>query len=697
MKSRILNLFLIWLFTCNSIFSQWIQTDGPYGSTNINAFIIHDSLKIISTNCGLFTSVDIRARWNLEKMLKFSTYTRKGDSLFVAGTYSGVALIDLSQPEFPSADFTLWGINSLISSDSCLFAGTDLSGFYKSIGFSNIWESHNDGLPVDSGIIPPKLGGGKYYHRFVYSIDKNSQYIFAGTQRGVYRTVPNDLNWESINTGLPLKAVTLIKNIFNSIYICIDKTIYGSPDNGGSWEMVYTSASEITSINEIEKNLYITSKGDGITLSTDTGKNWNPLNKGLSDLHVNFIGITDTILVCGTSTEGFYYYEQGRWRQNNSGIICSSVLSIVAAENSVIANDYDNVYRSDNGNNWIEITPDLERELFWPMAVMGDTVFLSVEYDTPEWPYDQPYILYTPDTGKTWKELNNPVPFARDDPYRIYCDKNRLYAFEDDQMCYTDDLGSSWTVINLPEEFCNYFYDFLVYNAIPYATACGDAELVKLNENGNWILSNTGLPSDRPLSGLAYCEGALFAYVDVHGLYVSEDDGNTWNKRSGGLNLEYGSGIRSFVPSGKDLFISTENGIYYTDNYGQDWYSINSGLPNRNIGAIMILNDTLFAGTGGNGIWKCAINKIPKSNQEIKPEDESVFIYPNPASDIIRISNYIVNIPVIISIFDLAGRKILSGKAENYEFDVSGLRTGTYIITIVTEDVRTSGKLVIVR
>jgi hypothetical protein len=697
MKLRILSLFSIYILVNNYIFPQWVQSDGPYGPSSVSAFIVYDSLKFVATPCGLFNSEDVSARWIFKENIAFSSYTYKGDSLFTGADYNGVYLIDLSQSNFIPVSYGLDGlsINSIASSDSCLFAGVSTGGFFKSIGFTDNWQAYNQGLPADTGYIPPKYGGGIYIIRDVFSIENNDQYIFAGTRRGIYRANPVNMNWESINTDLPLKEVSLIENADDTIYICIDNSIYRSPDNGESWELVYISSSAVTSINKIESILYITTIGEGIYRSPDNGSNWDPFNIGLNDLNVNLIGITDTTLVCGTFSDGFYHFDRGRWIQNNSGIICSSVRSIVTTSNSLIANDFDNVYLSDNGEDWIKITPDVNRELFGIMASTGDTVFLSVEYDTPSWPYDQPYILYTPDEGSTWEGLNNPVPFVRDDPYGIYYSEKRLYAFEDELMYYTDNLGSTWTEINLPGEYCNYFYDFLVYDSTPFAAACGNAELVKLNENKDWILSNTGLPYDRGLSGLAYCEGAIFAYVDVYGMYVSRDNGNTWNPANNGLDTEYG--IRSFVPYGGSLFITTENGIFYTDDYGQKWHPVNSGLINKNLSAVAVFNDTLFVGTYGNGIWKCAINKIPLSAADHKLTDESITIYPNPASEFIYISNAGDNKPPVISIFDLAGRKVLSREMDNNKLDISELKEGNYIISVMTDEKRTSGKLIIMR
>lgn len=697
MKLRILSIACVYIMANNYIFSQWIQTNGPYGSINVSAIISHDSIKFVATTCGLFSSDNLCNRWNYRESINFTSYTQKGDSLFAGTNYRGVYLIDLAQSDIKSVPFGLDGVSirSLAISDSCVFAGTEYGGFYKSVGFSNIWEQNNTGLPVETIIVPH--GGGTYYVRFVYSIAKNSQYIFAGTQRGIYRADPVDWCWELKNTGLPLKPVSLIKAFENAIYACIENILYESIDYGDTWKALYTASSEVTSFNIIENILYITTSGAGIYYSTNNGSKWESFNNGLNDLDVNCVEKADKTLVCGTYSDGFYYFEPGQWKKNNSGIICSSVRSITSTPSALIANDYENVYILNEGNDWSIITPAVTKSYFGPLASMGDTIFLSVDYNTSSYPYDQPFILYSPDNGSTWKNMVHPVPFARDDPYRIYCYENRLYAFEDEMMCYTDNLGSTWKEISLPSDYCNQFNDFMVYLSTPFVATCGNAELVMLDDDEDWILSDNGLPTDREIIGLAYCQGAIFAYVYVYGMYVSLDNGNTWNLSTNGLDLEYGNGITSFAPSGENLFITTVNGIYYTNNYGQNWYSINSGLINKKIRDIEIFNDTLFVGTIGNGVWKCAINDIPVSLTDIISENNSIHIYPNPAADFIQISNKTGNRTLLISIFDLSGRKILSEKSVNNELNISEIKDGTYIISIISDELSVSDILIIRR
>jgi hypothetical protein len=84
-----------------------------------------------------------------------------------------------------------------------------------------------------------------------------------------------------------------------------------------------------------------------------------------------------------------------------------------------------------------------------------------------------------------------------------------------------------------------------------------------LNSDNNWILSNNGLPTDREIEGLAKTSDAIYAYVSDYGMYVSKDNGQTWIRTSNGLDTEWG--IRSFAYDDKNIFVTTENGVYYSD------------------------------------------------------------------------------------------------------------------------------------
>ena len=96
--------------------------------------------------------------------------------------------------------------------------------------------------------------------------------------------------------------------------------------------------------------------------------------------------------------------------------------------------------------------------------------------------------------------------------------------------------------------------------------------------------------------GFASKDTNLFA-ADYSGVYLSTDNGNTWNK-TGLTNSE----ITSLAISGSDLYVGTESGVLLSTNQGTDWQSITNSLPNLNVTYLAIKGSYIFAGTQGSGM-----------------------------------------------------------------------------------------------
>ncbi|MDX1349410.1 MAG: T9SS type A sorting domain-containing protein [Putridiphycobacter sp.] len=69
-------------------------------------------------------------------------------------------------------------------------------------------------------------------------------------------------------------------------------------------------------------------------------------------------------------------------------------------------------------------------------------------------------------------------------------------------------------------------------------------------------------------------------------------------------------------------------------------------------------------------------------------------IYPNPASDVIRLSNG-VNAPFNVELLDISGKIIMSKVVDNGQLDVSALTSGIYLVKVSQKGMSTTQKLVI--
>ena len=84
-------------------------------------------------------------------------------------------------------------INTIVTKDSSIFAGTNGDGIFISTNNGEDWKSINEGLQ------------GKFIHTILIigkSLRPGGARIFAGTEKGVSVSTDNGGSWRSINSGL---------------------------------------------------------------------------------------------------------------------------------------------------------------------------------------------------------------------------------------------------------------------------------------------------------------------------------------------------------------------------------------------------------------------------------------------------------------------------------------------------------------
>ncbi len=662
----------------NFCFAQWKQTDGPYGPTPIFGIIEHKTLLLTITSNGYFSKNNLNDSWKFNSGISFSTFAKKGDSLFVSSGYYGFNIINLKDLNAPPVKINSMPIETLAASDSLLFRGSTNQGFFISGNNGKSWETKNNGFPIDT--FRTTSGTLVYSPSSITAIGLTKKNIYCATLKGMYRTDVDFSKWISINFGLPKGSIRLIKEFNDTLYAVLAERLYQSSDSGNNWNLIFTAPSVITTVNFYKGDVYVGTGNDGIYFSSDNFISRNSLNVGLIDLCINAITNYDTSLICGTNN-GIFYLKNSEWVNNQARSINSDIRTMDTSNGSIVANINDSIYISNNGETWHSIpTPIIPKHpgltsYIGSVLTMGDTIFMSYYYDTPSFPFYHAYIKYTNNNGKNWYDLKSKYPNLGENPIRMKHEKNRLYVYENGNMLYTDNLGMNWVDLSLPYPYCKTFYDLALYNAIPYSITCGNGELLKFSSERGWIASNKDLPTDVGIIGLAYNDDALFAYLSNHKMYVSDKNGDNWVIANKGLDSV--SYLNSFVHKGNLLFIATDIGIFATNDFGQNWVSTNEGLKNLQVNSITLLKDTLYAGTIGNGIWKRSLNDMKIKN----PTENQIKIFPNPATDYVSVESAKIN--TVYTIFDMTGKEVLSGQIDSRSIIyVSNLNNGIYILVM---------------
>lgn len=114
----------------------------------------------------------------------------------------------------------------------------------------------------------------------------------------------------------------------------------------------------------------------------------------------------------------------------------------------------------------------------------------------------------------------------------------------------------------------------------------------------NYSLSNTGNDNAGPTRGFTKDNNLTYTCTS-QGAFRSSDNGATWVSKSVGLTNLLGGGI---LKVGSKLFYVGPTGVFISTDQGDNWSA--SGLSTTDVRCITAINDTLFVGTNGAGIYK---------------------------------------------------------------------------------------------
>jgi hypothetical protein len=142
-------------------------------------------------------------------------------------------------------------INALsLSNQGYLFAGSGVSGIYRSTENGDSWDKKNSGL-LSPNIISIVTGpGGELY---------------AGTQTnvytgqsgaGVFRSTDNGESWQQATSGLPTDEIShLAVNSIGYVFAATSRQgVYSSTDKGNSWEPVGPGLEENSTVSAFAFN-----------------------------------------------------------------------------------------------------------------------------------------------------------------------------------------------------------------------------------------------------------------------------------------------------------------------------------------------------------------------------------------------------------------------------------------------------------
>ncbi len=540
-----------------------------------------------NTTRGIFKSVDGGKTW--KKTLYINSQT-------------GAIQVELDPNNSKILFATLWE-HQEGPWENANFSGTN-SGLYKSTDGGETWNKITKGLPgADDGLgrvwVTISLSNSKRMYAMV-SAEKNG---------GIYRSDNAGESWVLVATNRRLLGRDIQVHPTNeNVVFVANVASYRSDDAGKTWTSIKGAPGgddyQRLWINPLHPQIRLFAADQGAVITVNAGKTWSSwYNQPTAQLyHV-------------ATDNQFPYWVYGG--QQESG-------AIAVASRSNGGQISFREFMGVGADEYAYVAPDPKDS----NIIYGGRV-TRFNKKTGQSQYVGPEVLRS---GK--------VRYLRSMPLLFHPADDNMLLFGTNVVWKTLDGGQNWQQISpdltkiqpeVPKSVGNYTTDAqknMPQRAIVYAIgpspldkniiwAGTDDGLVHITTNGGNTWENVTPPALTSWDKISQIDASHFnsgtAYIAVNAIrkndmkphiYKTHDFGKNWSEVVSGMNP---SGPVNVVREDHKqqglLFAGTERAVYFSNNDGASWQSLQLNMPASSIRDLVIHQNDLVIGTHGRSIW----------------------------------------------------------------------------------------------
>jgi hypothetical protein len=236
--------------------------------------------------------------------------------------------------------------------------------------------------------------------------------IYTAKQSGLFRSSDGGLTWEdayqslNLETAIPTTFVTLVAPAeAQYVFAGVEGNVLRSMDAGQSWE-VAELGTPAPVINALVPAPTFASDGlilaatmaDGIARSTTRGASWSAWNFGLFDPNINALTFSpqyaaDQTIYAATQSGIFRSTNGGRsWRDLDFPIEAAPVLALTSdSHGRIFAGSEQGLYTTSDGIIWDHVFSGSVDQI----CLDAEKILISADAD----------LQFSPDSGKSWQSL----------------------------------------------------------------------------------------------------------------------------------------------------------------------------------------------------------------------------------------------------------------------------------------------------
>lgn len=532
--------------------------------------------------------------------------------IIFAATYSGVYMsmdggesswqdISGNLPSFPI---------SAIALDSTdlqkIYVGTR-TGVYSTIDWGTSWQN---------------VTGNNFANRFINLhaltvLGKDGLAVFAGTDKGLYRSDNGCLTWEEKNNGLTNIAVNSILPVSDrEVFLGTEDGFYISSDFGNTWTkkvnglMAFNNTAIAFSTQHNPSKVVIGTGGSGIHYSDDWGENWN----------------------AAAMESGFKYINELISAPSNSQIMYAAYIG----ETDSTETRFGILKSVNGGNDWHSLDGELAGK---------EVISIAIDFNDPE------TIFVGTLANKIYKSTDGGLSWQNKD-------------IEPGKRCVI------WSLAVDP------LNSNAIYAGIEFNKSADPHGIYKsVNAGESWQHCYQGLPPQETYFQIKdICLNpvnpqTIYLAVNSSGIYKSTNGGTSWKQINSGIGTNENRIINSITidPQDTSRIYAAGVKIYTSEDAGKTWQEMMEGLPEY-YGAINKIridpNDHsyIYAATDGYGVltFHRQTSYVNDGSDKSVPMDYALYQnYPNPFNPGTNIRFEIPRVAsVTITVYNVRGEAV---------------------------------------
>lgn len=593
----------------NRITNTWVPI-GPFGG-NIRDIEIDptnpDGLYVATFGGGIYNSEDGGDSWsaantgldfpnvtslaidpNNPQLLYAGANGLTGNDARVYVSRNGGKTWDVIADTRQGMDWLFNEVSSLVVIQGDLFMGSQAIYQYR----QETWEQISEQF----------LGNG-----FIHLVaDPNDPAVlYAGTyQGGLFRSGDSGQTWQPVaqDTFAGSGSVRIAVSPGNPDLLLASGpgVLLRSVDRGKSWSSIMGGDVEAVLFDPAMPNKAWLGTRKGLWFSQDAGRSWKSIAE-FDGVFIRSLAVspqTSDYVFVGTSHQGLFRSKDGgqTWENISNGI-ANTQISTIASNAEEPARLYsgtlgDGLYISnDRGITWQHAEEELGGAYVQAIAIHPtrlELVFVGT--------WDGLFI--SRNHGESWQRVEGVLDGKQIVAITSWED-SALVGTQGDGLYVSHDRGITWTKAEFPELYItSLFIDSISPQLILAGTLNG---IFRSSDGGmNWQSASDGIRDLNIRSISADAATGAFYIASGDAIYVSQDKGLTWKRRSSELGFDY---FRA-VSAGDPLLTASWKGIFSSNPGRFGWTVYNNGLMNYRVTSLERVGNTIYAGTYGGGIYQ---------------------------------------------------------------------------------------------